>query len=286
MAEQQQWYSGKSDYEYFGLSLAADTAAYIGHLGNAQELTKRSGDSAIAADNKENAAMYQENAGLRQAGFGNADVGRKTAMQGLRLAPDSQAVQVEAALAFGMAGDTARAESLAADLNKRFPLDTQIQSLWLPAIRAQIALNHKKPVDAVKNLEAAQAIEFGAIPFLMNPSCLYPTYIRGKAYLAAGQGNAATVEFQKILDHGGIVWNCWTGALARLGVARASVLQSRISQRRGCRCCPRSCACRLQRLPHPLERRRPRHSDPERSQSRVRQTAIAARAIMCSLRQQ
>ena len=63
-----------------------------------------------------------------------------------------------------------------------------------------------------------------------NVSCLFPTYIRGEAYLAAAQGSAATAEFQKILDHSGIVWNCWTGALARLGVARGNALQARTSQ--------------------------------------------------------
>ncbi len=70
----------------------------------------------------------------------------------------------------------------------------------------------------------------GTIAFVANISCLYPTYIRGGAYLAAGQGSAAAAEFQKIIDHGGIVWNCWTGALARLGVARANALQSKTSQ--------------------------------------------------------
>ncbi len=73
-------------------------------------------------------------------------------------------------------------------------------------------------------------IEFGAIPFVSSVSCLYPTYIRGEAYLAAGQGSAATTEFQKILDHSGIVWNCWTGALAHLGVARANALQAKNAQ--------------------------------------------------------
>jgi len=136
----------------------------------------------------------------------------------------------EAALAFAMANDGAHAESLARVLNQRFPLDTQMQSLWLPAIHAQLELNQKKPRAAIDLLQAAIPVEFGQIPFVTNLSCLYPTYIRGEAYLAAGQGNAAVVEFQKILDHGGIVWNCWTGALAHLGVARANALQARTSQ--------------------------------------------------------
>jgi hypothetical protein len=79
-------------------------------------------------------------------------------------------------------------------------------------------------------LQAASPIEFGSIGFLNNASCLYHVYIRGEAYLAAGQGKAAAAEFQKILDHSGIVWNCWTGALAHLGVARANALQARASR--------------------------------------------------------
>ena len=130
-----------------------------------------------------------------------------------------------------MAGEASRAESLARDLNQRFPLDTQMHSLWLPAIRAQLALNRKNPTDALTALQAAVApIELGQILFVANLSCLYPTYVRGEAYLAAGQGNAAAAEFQQILDHSGIVWNCWTGALAHLGVARANALQAKNSQ--------------------------------------------------------
>jgi eukaryotic-like serine/threonine-protein kinase len=79
-------------------------------------------------------------------------------------------------------------------------------------------------------LQAALPIELGAVPFGNNMSCLYHVYVRGEAYLAAKQGNAAAAEFQKILDHSGIVWNCWTGALAHLGVARANALQSKTSQ--------------------------------------------------------
>ena len=144
--------------------------------------------------------------------------------------PTSQGVEVEAALAFAMAGDTARAESLAQDLGKRFPLDTQMQSLWLPAIQAQLALDRKNPTSALNALQPASPIELGETPFGNNISCLYHVYVRGEAYLAAGQGSAAAAEFQKILDHSGIVWNCWTGALAHLGVARANALQSRTSQ--------------------------------------------------------
>ncbi|MGA8876528.1 MAG: protein kinase [Candidatus Korobacteraceae bacterium] len=225
-SEQQQWFAGKPESEHFWLSLTSDREAYAGHLSKARELTKQSVDSAIRADSKEDAAIWRENAALREAAFGNATEAKRAAAEALNLAPTSQGVEVEAALAFAMAGDAARAESLSQELNKRFPLDTQLQSLWLPAIRAQLALNRKNPADALSALQAAVApIELGQILFVANISCLYPTYIRGEAYLAAGQGAQAAGEFQKILDHSGIVWNCWTGALARLGLARAYHLQ-------------------------------------------------------------
>jgi hypothetical protein len=155
---------------------------------------------------------------------------RKSKRSGLKLYPKSREVQAEAALGFAMAGDAARAESLAQNLNKGFPVDTQMQFLWLPAIKAQMALNQNNPALALNALQTASTFELGQILSATNISCLYHTYIRGEAHLAAGQGSAAAAEFQKILDHSGIVWNCWTGALAHLGVARANALQARTSQ--------------------------------------------------------
>jgi eukaryotic-like serine/threonine-protein kinase len=232
MEEQQHWFTGKPE-ENYGLSLASDTEAYAGHLRKARELTQRAIDSAIRADRKETGAIWQEIAAQREAAFGNATDAKQEAAQGLRLYPASQAVEVEATLAFAMVGDAARAEPLAQDLNKRFPVDTQMQSLWLPAIRAQLALIRNNPAAAISALQAASTIELGQIAFLANLSCLYPAYIRGEAYLAAGQGSAAAAEFSRILDHSGIVWNCWTGTLAHLGVARANALQSRTFQGQG-----------------------------------------------------
>jgi len=129
-----------------------------------------------------------------------------------------------------MAGDAAKAEALAKSLDERYPLDTQMQSLWLPAIRAQLALQRNDGNGALALLQAALPLEFANINFLNNLSCLYPTYIRGEAFLVAGQGNSASAEFQKIIDHSGMVWNCWTGALAHLGIARANALQAKNSQ--------------------------------------------------------
>jgi len=230
MAEQQQWYAGKPTYENYGLALASDTEAYGGHLGKARELTRQGVDSAIRADARENGAIWQAIAAQREAAYGNAREARQSAAEALKLDPASQGVESEAALAFALAGDTARAESLTQDLGKRFPLDTQMQSIWLPAVRAQLAIDRKNPAVAIHSLQGASPVEFGQINFVINLSCLYPVYVRGEAYLAAGQGSAAAAEFQKILDHSGIVWNCWTGALAHLGVARAHALQARTAQ--------------------------------------------------------
>jgi len=196
-------------------------------------LTQRAVDSAIRADSKETGAIWQANAALQQAAYGNAADARQSAAEALKLAPTSQGVESETALAFAMAGDTARAELLVQDLGKRFPLDTQMQSLWLPAIQAQLALNRKSPALAADHLQhTLPPIEYGQIGSVANLSCLYPTYVRGEAYLAPGQGTAASAaaEFQKIIDHSGIVWNCRTGALAHLGVARANALQAKTSR--------------------------------------------------------
>jgi serine/threonine protein kinase/tetratricopeptide (TPR) repeat protein len=221
LAEQRAWFQGQQDMEHFGLALDSDTEAYAGHLARARDLTRRAIASAVRADNKENAGIWQGNAALREAGFGNLAEARRDATAALKQEPASQSVQLEATLALAMAGDDGAAEARVRELDGRYPLDTQVQTLWLPAIRAQLELNRKRPDAALDRLQATTRMDLGQIQFVNNLSCLYPTYIRGQAYLAAGNGSAAVAEFQKVLDHSGIVWNCWTGALARLGLARA-----------------------------------------------------------------
>jgi DNA-binding winged helix-turn-helix (wHTH) protein/tetratricopeptide (TPR) repeat protein len=230
MAAQQQWFAGKPEFENVGLALASYSEAYFGRLSKSRELTKQAVSSAVRADNKENAAVYLAIAAQREAAVGNPAQAQQAAAEALKISPASQGAESEAALALAMAGDSMRAESLAQDLNKRFPLDTQMQSLLLPPIQAQLALNKKNPEAALAALQAAAPVELGQIPFVNNISCLNSVYVRGEAYLAAGQSSAASAEFQKILEHNGIVWNCWTGALAHLGLARARALQSRTSQ--------------------------------------------------------
>jgi tetratricopeptide (TPR) repeat protein len=221
LAEQRTWFQKQSDSQHFGLSLDADTEAYSGHLLKARELTRRAVQSAVRADSKENAAIWLENAALRDAAFGNFAAARRYSIAALSLAPASQGVQLEAALALAMTGDTARAQSLVRQLDTRFPVDTQVQSLWLPTIQAQLDLNRNNSKAALERLQVTTNLDFSQIQFINNLSCLYSVYVRGQAHLAAKQGTAAAAEFQNILEHGGIVWNCWTGALAHLGLARA-----------------------------------------------------------------
>ncbi|HEX9111603.1 MAG TPA: protein kinase, partial [Terriglobales bacterium] len=170
MAQQQQWYAGKPEYENVSLALASNTEAYVGHLGKARELTKRAVDSAVRTDNKESGAILLANAALQLAAYGKTAEARQRAAEALKLAPTSQGAEAEAALTFAMTDDTAHAESLAQDLGKRFPLDTQMQSLWLPGIQAQLALDRKNPASALNGPQAASPIELGQIPFVTNIS--------------------------------------------------------------------------------------------------------------------
>jgi tetratricopeptide (TPR) repeat protein len=230
MSEQLQWFAGKPDDDDLRFSLAAYTEGFSGHLAKARALTAQAVASSVRSDDKESAARYLADAALEEAGYGNSAEAQRAATAALKLAATNPGVSIESALAFAMAGNATQAESLAQDSSKRFPLGTQMQKVWLPAIQTQLALNTKDTSRALSALPTASAIEFGLSPFSNSVSCLYSNYVRGDAYLAAGQGAAAAVEFNKILDHSGIVWNCWTGALAHLGLARANALQSRTTQ--------------------------------------------------------
>jgi tetratricopeptide (TPR) repeat protein len=231
MDEEQKWFASHPDDANFGLASSSDTEAYRGRLAKAREIIGKAAESAVRADAKENGGIWLENNAIAEASFGNSAQARRQAMEGLKLAPESQGANVEAALAYAMVGDTARAESMAQDLDRKYTQDTQMQELWLSAVRAQIALNRRDPQSAISELRKATGdIEYGQIGFVGNLSCLYPTYIRAEAYLAAGQGKESAVEFQKILDHTGIVWNCWTASLAHLGIARANALLAKSTQ--------------------------------------------------------
>jgi serine/threonine protein kinase len=215
---------GKPGTEDLLLASQADTEGWHGRLKNAQELTRRAMDSAQRNDAKETAAAYQAAAALREAESGNREQARAEANAALKLAPNRD-VRVVAALALARAGDTVGAEKLAAELDKTYPLDTLVQRNWLPTIRAAVALERKDPNKAIELLKDASAIELGQATSDLT-IYLCPAYVRGEAYLMQHDGARAATEFQKFVDHRGLVGNFPWGALARLGLSRAYAVQA------------------------------------------------------------
>ena len=220
---------GKPGAEDLLLATQADTEGWYGRLKNAYELTGRAMDSAQHNDAKETAAAYQAAAALREVEAGNREQARAEANAALKLAPNRD-VRAVGALALARAGDTAGAEKLAAELDKAFPLGTLIQRYWLPTVRAGVALERQDPNRAIELLKVASTVEFGLPTQLTILLC--PAYLRGEAYLMLQDGNRAAEEFQKFIDHRGLVMNFPWGALARLGLARAYALQGNTAKAR------------------------------------------------------
>jgi len=214
---------GKPGAEDLLLASQADTEGWYGKLKDAHELTGRAMDSAQHNDAKESAAAYQAAAALREVEAGNREQARAKANAALKLAPNRD-VRAVAALALARAGDTAGAEKLAAELDKTYPLDTLVQRYWLPTVRAGVALERQDPDRAIELLKVASSVELGGPTNLAIFLC--PAYLRGEAYLMLHDGNRAATEFQKFIDHRGLVMNFPWGALARLGLARAYALEA------------------------------------------------------------
>ncbi|MGA3224393.1 MAG: winged helix-turn-helix domain-containing protein [Acidobacteriaceae bacterium] len=223
MASQIAWSVGKEGVEDLLLSYQADTAAFRGQIEKARELSRRAVASAKQAGEKETAAGYQAEWATREALFGNQAEARKLASDALVLST-SRDVEARAAFALALAG--APANRLADDLAQRYPEDTMIQFVFLPLIRAQLALNRRDPAQAIKELDTSAPYEMGKqSPLEIFPFALYPVYVRGKAFLAGDNGKQAVVEFQRIVDRPALVLNEPIGALAVLGLARSYVLQ-------------------------------------------------------------
>jgi DNA-binding winged helix-turn-helix (wHTH) protein len=225
MARQMARAEGVPGHEDLLLALGADTAAYFGHLGKSREFTRRAADSAERAGQKETAGGYYAVAALREALFGNAARARQQATVAKGRSTGRE-MDYGVALALAYTGDERRAQALGDDLGKRFPEDTVVQFNCLPTLHAKLAVNRLNPQQALDVLGAAAPYELG-MPSnsLYNWPNLYPVYVRGEAYLVARKGSEAAAEFQKILDHRGVVLNEPIGALAHLGLARAYVLQ-------------------------------------------------------------
>jgi len=162
---------------------------------------------------------------LREAAFGNLALAAEQTASALNLA-SNRGVQILAGLALAREEDSTRAERIADELQKRFPLDTVINGYWLPTIRASIEINRSDPSKAIELLKAAAPYELGLLPSNLEfGALLYPAYVRGQAYLLLHEGSEATVEFQKFLDLRSLVANNPLFVLAHLGLARAYAMQ-------------------------------------------------------------
>ena len=216
MKQQVDWAAGRPG-EVGALAAQAAAEAYSGRLRKAQELSRRAVALAERAEEKEWAAGIEGRAAWREALFGNAAEARKRteAMLALSAGRDRQC---DAALQLALVGDAARAQALGDDLAKRFPEDTEVRFDCLPTLHAQFALSRNDPLKAIELLQAATPTEMGM-------GGLYPAFVRGRAYLAAHQGAEAAGEFQKILDHRGLMALDPVGALAHLQIGRAYAMQ-------------------------------------------------------------
>jgi tetratricopeptide (TPR) repeat protein/predicted Ser/Thr protein kinase len=224
MAQQVTWAADEPGMESIVLDFEAATASYSGRLGKARELSRRSVALAVQTGDKDAAASYEAEGAVREALFGNVTEAQSHVASALGLSTDRE-VQFGAALALALAGYAVRAQALADDLGKRFSKDTVVQFNYLPTVRAQLALRRSDHSKALEALQVASPYELGIAGNVGFTPALYPVYMRGQAYLAANGGIEAATEFQKILDHRGVVLNQPTGALAHLGLARAYVLQ-------------------------------------------------------------
>jgi len=203
----------------------ASMLAYYGLLSDSDKLSRLAVELAQEAGQPERAAQFQAALAVRQAFFGEHEAARQSANIALSIS-NGRDVQYGAALAFALAGDTDRAATMANELEKRLPEDTAVRFSYLPALRAALALNRHAPSKAIEYLQVAASHELGSPPssYLGLYGALYPVYMRGAAYLAAHQGEQATAEFQKVLDHRGVVLSDPIGALAHLQLGRAYAL--------------------------------------------------------------
>jgi tetratricopeptide (TPR) repeat protein len=226
MQRQLAWGSGKAGVEDFLFSFESDMEAFSGHLRKARASTRRAVESARRNEARETAALWQFNGALREAEFGNTERARQAVTSAQALA-SGRDMQVLAALTLARSGGSTRAQKIADEVEKQNPANTVIVSYWLPTIRASIQIHQKDFTRAVETLETAAPYEWAATP--QGPefgAFLYPAYVRSQAYLLLGRGADAATEFQKFLDHRGLVASCPLGALARLGIARAYALQA------------------------------------------------------------
>ena len=221
MALEESQVIGKPGFEDLIFYYGSDTAAYAGQFAKARQLTRQATASALREGQRETAAEYEAEAAVREALAGNLALGSRQAKHALALS-NGRDVSAISAIALAQAGDSS-AVHLADDLSKRFPEDTTLTYNSLPAVRAAAALRKGNFKVALAALVESTPYELGQTAQEVT-FALYPIYFRGQAFTAAKDGAAAAAEFQKILNHPGLVQNEPIAALAHLGIARAYLL--------------------------------------------------------------
>ncbi len=217
MERQVAWGAGRPGEEDQMLNIDADTQAYYGHLEKARDLARRASDSAVRSDAKETGAQWLAFQGLREAELGNVAPARQAVTRALALAPGRD-VKVLSALVLARTGEASQSRTLLESLEKSEPSNSYLKVYWFPVIEASIDMAQQAPDRAIVALEPSLPYELGGPP---PGTTMYPAYIRGLAYLAQKNGPLAAAEFQKFLDHSGVVQNFLLGSLARLQLARA-----------------------------------------------------------------
>jgi tetratricopeptide (TPR) repeat protein/predicted Ser/Thr protein kinase len=202
--------------------LESETAAYNGELAKSRELARGAADTAQRADEKEPAGEYLAHAAVRDALVGDLAAAKQNVQAALALT-HGRIPTAFSAIALGLAGDSAQAERMIGDLAKKYPQDTQVQFIFVPTVQAAAALRGEDGRKAVELLARVSPYELAELNFSFT-FALYPVYLRGEAYLLEKQGSAAVGEFQKTVDHSGVVGNEMLGSLAHLGLARGYVL--------------------------------------------------------------
>jgi tetratricopeptide (TPR) repeat protein len=210
--------------------------AYSGHLQAARKMSQLAADFARKTERRDTQALYEADAAVREALFGNASTARRRVVDAFELSK-SRDVAFEVGIALALSGDSSQSQAVTEDLSRRSPEDTRVQFTYAPTLRGLLALNHGQPSKAVELLQTAIPYELGSSTvggseYLLGAGNLYPAYIRGRAYLAAHQGAEAAGEFQKIVDHRGIVLSDPIGALAHLQLGRAYALSGDRSKAR------------------------------------------------------
>jgi eukaryotic-like serine/threonine-protein kinase len=223
MDRQVAWAIGRTGVEEIVLAEHSETQAYFGRIRKARELSERATNSARRDKAMEMAADYQIVAALREIEVGNVPLAGNYVHSALSLA-STRDVKVQAALALARIGNTRRARELLKEVQNANPANTLVMFYWTPAIEASLDIRAGDPQAAVTELQIAVPYELSQAPPAGDNVFMYPTYIRGQAYLAAHNGSSAAAEFKKILEHPGVVTNSLLGALARLQLARSELM--------------------------------------------------------------